>query len=720
MRIDLNDSNKEKNNPAALSTKSHGRIQAGVDSESIAPGWKTVLPYGKKDETDAFYNRDIFVKALVIRVGMLEVALVEADVIGIVFEEAQMIKARITQESGIPGENIILGAVHNHSYPRLKDPKILEFVAKQSALAVKNARANMFPAMIGATKRTMPENLSINRSWTSGPVNSELSLIRIDDTAGYTRAVIFNCGIHPTCFTTSWGDDKTGMIGPEWPEYVRRQISFQLQSHYDYDRRDAGMPYENIFAMFTLGVAGDQQAALWLDETGGRKMPVLRAFVDTIAGEILNMVDWVVTKSFAEMTFSRKSLIIDILSRDRVRGERETLLQFLSINDIALITVPGELVYNFGKEFARISPFKYTMPITCANDYLPGYIVSEGESREAATFESKDWDNRPELGTIIMNAAAGFFGHAAFNTSAGIEEVIQFGSVSGTVICESRHRFVAGVMNKIEEPSANPPFWGKRAEVGSDGVYFIDQLLPGIKYFYIKEVTDNYSSQADQDIGTITYGMPVEVFPGRTTEVSFEFPAGLYHTEVTGIEINSIDFETNDIRTGGAIKNDLSTSNVITSDISTCDDITSDDNIVDDNTVKVNKSDDSAFNTDSLTSGIRGGKSKILGKVHKTGQMHITGRVHISGTLMDDERIEARLYYAGIARHLSFSGSLRKSAYPEEAVAFTIVDKDGSFSFKDVSPGVYVAGCWLDVNRNGRIEPGVDIVSKLSKPIIVE
>jgi len=44
----------------------------------------------------------------------------------------------------------------------------------------------------------------------------------------------------------------------------------------------------------------------------------------------------------------------------------------------------------------------------------------------------------------------------------------------------------------------------------------------------------------------------------------------------------------------------------------------------------------------------------------------------------------------------------------------------GEFRFAGLSPGVYAAGFWLDVNRNGLVEPAVDVVSELSRSLVVE
>jgi len=74
-------------------------------------------------------------------------------------------------------------------------------------------------------------------------------------------------------------------------------------------------------------------------------------------------------------------------------------------------------------------------------------------------------------------------------------------------------------------PLLESPVLGKRALVGTDGSYRLDQLLPGRKFFYMKEVMEGYTGGIDQDLRTIMYGIPVEVLPGKTVDMSFDSAA---------------------------------------------------------------------------------------------------------------------------------------------------------------------------------------------------
>lgn len=680
-----------------------GPIWVGLGEETIAPDWKVVLPYGKRVETDVFYNKNIFVAAVVFKVADLEVALVEIDYIGAWWPQAQVIRARIAVEAGIPPERIILGAIHNHSYPRPNDPRVLDFVAEQSAKAVKKARSSMFRAMIGATERTMPEALSINRSWVGGAVNSDLYVVRIDDPAGHARAVVVNCGIHPTCFTTSWGDGRVGMIGPEWPEYVRRQVSFHQASHFDYMRRDANVPHQESFTMFTLGAAGDQQAALWLDEIDGGRVSPLKAFADTLAREVINTVDWVRTEPEAEMSFRARQLEVAVGPWEGPVRRRETLVQVLGVNDTAFVAVPGELVYGLGKEIGRLSPYKHTVPVTIANDFL-GYIVSEAEARESVTYESKSCSFRPELGPSIVESIAGLL-QPGFcgRTGASLPEGLKFGAVAGTVKGGGGRKLVVGAMNKIEGPSSNPPFWGKRAMVAPDGTYRLEELLPGSKFLYVVEVAQDYDGQAERDVRIVTYGVPVEVSAGKTVEVDFGFPPNLYATGVKSIRIETVFVEPARKASAGVAGGEGARREVAGPESRT----------------GTNRTGISGPSPDQA--GESGGKAEeflVLPPSPGAGETRrIRGRVLVEGSLGLGEKIEGRVYLPGVVRQMRVSGNQRQSAYLDHFVAACVVGDAGEFCFEGVVPGTYVLGFWLDVNGNGIVEPGVDVLSPLSEPV---
>ncbi|RKY04848.1 hypothetical protein DRP77_02760, partial [Candidatus Poribacteria bacterium] len=59
------------------------------------------------------------------------------------------------------------------------------------------------------------------------------------------------------------------------------------------------------------------------------------------------------------------------------QGEvRRSWLQVVSIGDVKLVGVPGEMFTSLGIDLKRRSPFRYTFPISLANDWI-GYIPDE-------------------------------------------------------------------------------------------------------------------------------------------------------------------------------------------------------------------------------------------------------------------------------------------------------------------------------------------------------
>jgi len=85
-------------------------------------------------------------------------------------------------------------------------------------------------------------------------VNSELFVVRFDDLAGAYKGGCVQLRESTRPVSRPRGaKGSPGMIGPEWPEYVRRQVSFAQSSRFDYLRRDAELAYHPPFTMFTYG-----------------------------------------------------------------------------------------------------------------------------------------------------------------------------------------------------------------------------------------------------------------------------------------------------------------------------------------------------------------------------------------------------------------------------------------------------------------------------------
>jgi hypothetical protein len=89
----------------------------------------------------------------------------------------------------------------------------------------------------------------------------------------------------------------------------------------------------------------------------------------------------------------------------------------------------------------------------------------------------------------------------------------------------------------------------------------------------------------------------------------------------------------------------------------------------------------------------------------------ITGRAQIEGQPKPNEPILAALYPYGMP--VNDPGLMVTNPYLSVQV-----DANGEFHFEGVPPGRYRVACWLDINRNGYPEPGVDLVAGPSNKIL--
>ena len=540
---------KPANIGKAFAQVAEGRLKVGFGSASIDPTWPVILPYGKQERVLKFYGGPCWAKAVVLQVGELKVAWVELDVIGVGFQAACNIKERICSETGITPEYIILGTTHNHAYPRVHG-KVEDWIAKQSALAVKQALQGLFDAQIGVAHRVLRSDLVNNREKIDGPSITDLYVLRIDDASGALKGVIFDFPAHAVMLTKSWSSDKVGMIGPDWPGYVRDYIELQAKLDRLYDVYNIGRDVPTqVFTMCAQGACGDQiglgQGAT-VHELDGKLRPWKEVFMKTIARNIVEMIPGVETSPDVRMCFKWKviRLSFDEELRRKFAGKQwwkrpeATLLQALILNDTVISVFPGELVAELALKFRRNSGFKNSIVVGYANDAV-GYIVSEAEALEGLTYASTGSIFGPKRGRTIINEAI-----RLINPNYRPEPPFDpetFGSVAGSIHYDGKLRLVVGAMDLPRKPGYGIHAWGRRVIVGEDGKYRMDRLLPGRKFLYVAE-TEKDSPELEsweRDRRLLSYGRQVIVRPGETTEgVNFYLREDMLETEVKAIRLD--------------------------------------------------------------------------------------------------------------------------------------------------------------------------------------
>src|SRR6185295_17711394 len=96
-------------------------LLAGTSKIKITPG--TPIPmsgYGGRNDPFKGVHDDLFARVIIISDGVNKALLVTTDLIGISNSIWEETTKRITKETGIKREYVLLSAVHNHSGPVIK------------------------------------------------------------------------------------------------------------------------------------------------------------------------------------------------------------------------------------------------------------------------------------------------------------------------------------------------------------------------------------------------------------------------------------------------------------------------------------------------------------------------------------------------------------------------------------------------------------------------
>ena len=362
-------------------------LTVGTAKIKITPEHKTPMSgYSSRTENFKGVHDDLFARVLVFDNGETRAALISAEIIEITFSHWKDIANRIQHETGIPRDNILLCATHTHCGPSLINSYKKELNEKLIT-AVKNAAANMKPARIGAgtgeckmniNRRglTTDRDLMIGRN-PDKPVDHEVGVIRIDDSAGDPIAVLINWG----CHCTTIGSNNYQISG-EWAGaasgYIERKFG------------------NNVIAPVLIGTNGDINPLYANASFGEVKI------IGKILSDEVNKVLWKI-RTFSNSSIDVKNRILKLPGKKgseilgykessnmfRMFGvnsfesapDEELRLSILKIGNIIFAGVSGQAFTEIGLKFKRQSPYKFSFIVDHCNG-RSGYIPTDDEYKE--------------------------------------------------------------------------------------------------------------------------------------------------------------------------------------------------------------------------------------------------------------------------------------------------------------------------------------------------
>jgi hypothetical protein len=377
-------------------------FMAGSAKISITP--ETPIPmsgYGGRTAPFKGVHDDLYARVIVISDGTNKAVLISADVIGFSNSFWKETTDRITKETGIKKEFVLLAAVHNHGGPVTKvygeDSSVqvneyVEGLENKIIAATKDAIKNLVPVTIGAGKGEC--RMNINRRAPNGkgeielgqnpyaPCDHEVGVIKVADESGAPLAIIVNWPCHGVVL----GPDNYLITG-DWPGAASRYI----------EDGSGG----KIVAPVVVGASGD------INPIYGPHIDFEKnnsyAFGKDAIGEDLGLEALRVCNGIKSLSSGRISALQRVISLPSKDNDAENYLQpdskkdndlivrlsAIKIGNIVLTAISGELFNQISVKMRNQSPYSDTFMITHCNG-SSGYLVTDDAFPKEDTNGSAD------------------------------------------------------------------------------------------------------------------------------------------------------------------------------------------------------------------------------------------------------------------------------------------------------------------------------------------
>ncbi len=408
-----------------------GKLKAGTSQIVITPPIGTYMAgYVFRTGKSLGVHDEIYAKTLVLDDGKEKIVIVSLDLIGLDRNTVLKIREEV-EKLGIKAENLIIANSHTHGSPNtliqavaqgFDWPVNSEYVKALPSYivgGVKQALINLKEARIGFGKGRV-EGITVNRRHPKGPVDPELNLAKIESIDGNTMACLINYACHPI---TLGGQnmlltaDYVYYLSELIHKYEPKALTFFLNgacgdiNPFDWYFGNPKPKYKHSYKSskrFGYSIGGEAIKVLENIDTEEevnlkikseriklekRKPPSVEEAERLVRealkrGKRFDKERWDDEDHVCNIR-SKYSLEYDIYFAEQVlgiakqgSGYLETEIFCFTLNDLAMVALPGEPFVELGLEIKRKSGFKDTFVIGYSNEYI-GYVPTSKAVEEA-------------------------------------------------------------------------------------------------------------------------------------------------------------------------------------------------------------------------------------------------------------------------------------------------------------------------------------------------
>lgn len=402
-------------------------ILAGAATTDITPLLGVSIAGLFDDRKAVDIDDPLHAKAVVLDDGDCRIAMVVLDLIGVAGEHAQAIRALVSENTGIPGDHVLIACTHTHTGPTIQDiydckhdEAYVQWMIRRAADTVSLAVCRLQPARIawgegeqhdlvfcrrfrmrdGSVKMN-PGRGNPNIVSATSPVDPVVGVLYIEDAHGQPLAVVSRYSLHYV------GTDNDYAISADYfghfANIMRRVLgegcttllfngtSGQINNVNVFDRRQEGGHRQArrvavALAGEVLKVIGrlhpQKECAL-----SAARVPVLLPRQEVtakdlaVAERILASDQPPDNEHFSWVVGPIEGAILRICAEDApvlaaMPRELPSEVQVLRIGDSAWVGLPGEIFTEIGMSIREASPAPHTFVIELANDNH-GYIPTD-------------------------------------------------------------------------------------------------------------------------------------------------------------------------------------------------------------------------------------------------------------------------------------------------------------------------------------------------------
>lgn len=364
----------------------------------ISGGMGPTAPASKK-------HGELTARAVVLEQGDVRVAVVSIDALGFPGVLSDRVRRLV---SGIPAENILIGATHNHSGPdfyafpdgkggHTGDLNYIDSVCRKAANAINQAVESLHPATLKSATGKAEGKIAYNY-YAPDLYDRRANVLQFAKANGDTIATLVNYAVHPEVIGAGQGILSPDLIGP---------LCGRIE-------QDAGG-----MAIFMNGAVGgmitadnrnldqpsDPQRGYWKDS---RTWAECERIGHLLAKESLRIVAEADVQENPKLRCDARDVRFPVESDDMWAVVQHSALKyphnddrsvnsrinFLELGDSQILTIPGEALPNIGFFLKRKMKGKHNLLFGLTNDAF-GYIMTKVDY---GSFERYDYISRVSLG----------------------------------------------------------------------------------------------------------------------------------------------------------------------------------------------------------------------------------------------------------------------------------------------------------------------------------